>query len=84
MTRQRSKRKEKKELRTYREVGIDRGLTDITLRRYIRYMQVRWAENEEMNCACGYAQEWAERFKESREYGCSDSTGQAVLKRIDG
>ena len=68
---------------SYRLVGIKAGLTGNTLDRYVMYMLERWKDNEQGNCRCGYAYEWAERFSGGYEYSCSDSIGQAVLRKID-
>ena len=70
-------------IRTYTEVARNRGLTGITARRYIKYMSDRWSESEDTKVRSGYAGEWAERFKNMREYDYSDSTGLAFLKSMD-
>ncbi len=69
---------------TYQEVARAHGLTGVTARRYISYMRTRWADTEGQKSRDGYAGEWAERFKHGREYSASDSTGQRVLKEMDG
>jgi len=68
---------------TYREVGISEGLQYNTLERYVQYMTIRWKDNERTNCLCGYAQEWADRFKKGCEYLASDGGGLKVLREID-
>lgn len=74
-----------KELKTYTDIGIDSGLTGITLARYVSYMKKRWGEqeNERVKCLCGYAGEWAIRFSRGMEYNCSDCDGQRILKEMD-
>ena len=69
---------------TYREVGIKAGLEGSRLKLFIDYMNKRWADSEEEKCLTGYAMEWAERFKDNVEWGCSDSQGQMVLKELMG
>lgn len=71
-------------MRTFTEVGIKYGLEDRTLERYVLYMTERWGKTEELECGSGYASEWANRFRTGVEYGCSDSIGQVVLRKIDG
>ena len=72
------------ELTTYEAVAKAHKLDELTASRFIRYMKARWADKENIQCRCGYASEWAERFQNKIEYGCSDTTGQAVLRAIDG
>ena len=67
----------------YKKIGIEAQLDNITLIRYINYMVARWSHCEELQCASGYAEEWAYRFKHKQEYGASDSTGIHVLEMID-
>ena len=67
------------EIATYRELGVHEGLVGNMLERYVRYMETRWKSEESLNCRCGYAKEWADRFKGNSEYACSDSIGKAVL-----
>ena len=71
-------------MKTYEEVGIDTGLDGIQLKLYIAYMKKRWADTEEQKSQDGYATEWAERFLTNREWECSDSQGQLVLKELMG
>jgi len=68
---------------TYQEAGRSEGLEGETLRRFINYMTTRWAGDEKLNCCCGYAQEWARRFKGGREFSASDFTGQTVLELME-
>ncbi len=70
-------------MKTYEEVADAYKMDDTMKSRYVRYMRTRWADSEDVNCQVGYAQEWAGRFCAGVEYGCSDSTGQAVLKAMD-
>lgn len=70
-------------MKTFVEVGIKAGLKGQCLERYVIYMWGRWAKKEELQCATGYAWEWAERFKAKVEYGCSDTVGQTLLDQID-
>jgi len=44
------------------------GLEGKTKERYIRYMRLRWSNEEEIQCKTGYAEEWAMRFKNGIEY----------------
>ena len=67
-------------MKTYEEVAKTVGLGESASRRYVNYMRKRWASEEDVHCAVGYAQEWAERFKVGIEYAASDSIGQAILR----
>jgi len=69
-------------MKTFDEVGKAAGLDDATLKRYVIYMNRRWANKEESQCQTGYAQEWAERFKGGDEYNCSDPVGQSILREM--
>ena len=71
------------EMNTYFDIAKEEGLNGKTAERYIQYMLKRWADNEETNCLCGYASEWAQRFASGYEYDRSDSYGQQILKEID-
>ena len=73
----------KGQMKTYLEIGKSEGLKDKTLERYISYMCTRWLKTESLNCATGYAKEWAERFKYGNEYKMSDSEGTKILEKID-
>lgn len=70
-------------MKTFEEVAEKIGLSEETTARYLKYMKARWADQEGLQCATGYAQEWAIRFQDRREYSASDSTGIAVLRTID-
>jgi hypothetical protein len=70
-------------MKTFKEVAEKVGLSEETTARYLKYMKARWANQESLQCATGYAQEWAVRFQEGREYSASDNTGVSVLKTID-
>lgn len=67
---------------TYEEVAEKAGLTKETKKRYVAYMRTRWASSENEKCLVGYAGEWALRFKDNREFECSDSIGQTVLQQL--
>ena len=70
-------------LKTYLEVGQAEGLGETTLIRFVMYMKARWEDTEEEKCGCGYAREWAARFRGGVEYAMSDLEGQSVLEKID-
>jgi hypothetical protein len=70
-------------MKTYDSVADAAGLENPQRERYIAYMRARWADDEEVKCAVGYALEWAYRFKYGEEYTASDSEGQATLRHID-
>jgi len=67
---------------TFKEVGQEAGLKGVKLEMYVRYMLIRWADEEEIQCKTGYAGEWADRFKSGQEFRASDSEGQRVLREI--
>jgi len=69
--------------KTYKEIADDLKLDSITKSRYIEYMKSRWLETESQKCLDGYATEWALRFKNNMEYGCSDEFGMEILNKID-
>lgn len=71
-------------MQTYKEVGIKAGLRDNQFNLYVDYMNKRWKDSETQKCMDGYAQEWAERFKNNSEWECSDIEGQLVLKELMG
>lgn len=79
---QKEKPKEKKRDNTFQAVGIQEGLNHGVLKRYVLYMKTRWASEEELQCQCGYAREWALRFKCGEEYGASDMFGQLLLREM--
>lgn len=68
---------------TYLEVGIAKGLIRKRLKLYVAYMKKRWNNQEKMQVATGYAEEWAERFLRNDEYNCSDFVGKALLDQLD-
>lgn len=68
---------------TYEQIGIKVGLDETDLKRYVRYMKARWADDEGMKCVTGYAMEWANRFLHGDEYSMSDQAGRMVLDIID-
>lgn len=70
-------------MKTFIEVSEAAELDGITAIRYVAYMTRRWSEEEETQCATGYALEWATKFKDGREYECSDGEGKMVLGNID-
>ena len=70
-------------METYEEVVIHHNLPDIMRDRFIKFMRRRF-DFEEIKCQCGYASEWAERFKAGDEYAYADSVSKIVLGIIDG
>ena len=77
---------EQKELITYEQIADSNGISGRAKERFVMYMNLRWGnpEDERIKCLCGYADEWAIRFKTGQEYNASDMVGHAVLKKIDG
>ena len=71
-------------MKTYEEVAEKAGLQSPIKERYLAYMKARWNKQsqQEIHCACGYAMEWVERFKNGVEFDCSDAEGQRILKGI--
>lgn len=69
-------------MKTFEEVAEKCGLEGKTKERYIRYMRLRWSNEEEIQCKTGYAEEWAMRFKNGVEYASSDDEGQWMLRRM--
>ena len=69
-------------MKTYREVAKKNKMPLDMETKYLSYMQTRWADNEAINCQCGYAQEWAERFLSHCEFERSDSIGRRVLESL--
>ena len=66
-------------MKTFQEVA-DAMIPDERQRaRYVAYMTRRWPNEEATQCATGYAQEWAERFNQRREFAASDGAGQRIL-----
>ena len=76
------KQEEKKEYTTYPAIADKAGLTGATRNRFIKYMLIRWASDERIQCVTGYAEEWANRFKDGNEFGASDDIGQTVLRNM--
>ena len=70
-----------KTLATYKDAAKTLGKIDGA--RFIAYMTMRWAKEEEIQCMSGYASEWADRFLNGVEYQSSDLEGLRVLKQID-
>ena len=72
-------------MKTYDEVAEHHQLEEPTKTRFIAYMRLRWGDlkDEAIKCQCGYASEWAERFKTGIEMGCSDNYGKRILSEID-
>ena len=70
---------------TYNEVAESYKMPFDMKIRFLRYMRTRWGkpEDEERHCMVGYAQEWATRFINGVEFGCSDSVGREILRKID-
>ena len=65
-----------------KELGYENGLRGATLALYAAYMRTRWPEAEGLGYHESYSKEWAERFAAGWEYNCSDSGGQAILRRL--
>lgn len=70
---------------TYKELAILNNMSKLMRIKYLKYMKERWGspEAEKLNCMCGYAQEWADRFLQGIAYQSSDIEGQAILRCID-
>lgn len=68
---------------TYEEVAKGCGLDAATAARFCHYMRTRWAVEESTQCQVGYAQEWANRFKNKVEFAASDSEGQEILRSMN-
>jgi hypothetical protein len=66
---------------SYQEVAKEYELDRSTAIRFVEYMKARWGdiEDENIKCHVGYAGEWAKRFKQGREFECSDLEGQEIL-----
>ena len=69
---------------TYEGVADSIGLHGWTRDKYVMYMKKRWGSRgkEIENCRCGYAKEWANRFRRKEEYACSDSEGKRILNNL--
>jgi len=67
---------------TYEMIADAVGLLGTNKLRYLLYMNKRWANDEKLNCKCGYAKEWADRFRSGVEWSVSDREGQRVLVDI--
>jgi len=76
----------------YEQVAEAYNLTGLVRAKYLLYMRTRWGgkryktdaiTEEEEKCLTGYASEWAERFKQGKEYECSDSVGQSILNEMN-
>lgn len=70
---------------SYEQVADYHELSEKCRTKYLKYMRTRWGNNneEKRHCKCGYAGEWAERFKGGYEYESSDSEGQQILDKIN-
>ena len=68
--------------KTYEELANRQLLEEPIRTRFILYMTIRWPKEEELNCRCGYALEWVERFTSGREYEASNSFGRSVLDKL--
>lgn len=68
---------------TYLEVAEKIIKDNKTKAKYVSYMMFRWPKTETQKCQDGYAEEWAYRFADGREYECSDAEGRAVLMEIE-
>lgn len=70
-------------MKTYEEIANKIGLASTIKLKYVTYMRIRWSDEEEIQCLTGYAEEWAYRFLDGREYQCSDTKGKEILIRLD-
>lgn len=68
-------------MKTYEDVAKEVGLDEQTTARFVAYMRERWANQETLHCAVGYAQKWAQRFKDRIEWEASDATGRMLLRK---
>lgn len=70
---------------SYEEVADYHELSGECRAKYLKYMKTRWGNSKEerRHCICGYAGEWAERFKGGYEYESSDTVGQQILDKIN-
>ena len=68
--------------KTYIDVAKKEGLTGFRAGFYIEYMTLRWQDTEKQKCIDGYAEEWARRFKDGREYVASDQEGRKLIKDL--
>ena len=70
-------------MKTYEDIADKNNMSLRMKQRFVAYMRLRWSGEEVIQCQTGYAQEWAERFLNRDEYGCSDNVGREVLAEID-
>jgi len=70
-------------MKTYKEIADRNKMPQEMKERFVTYMKMRWSDEEEIQCQTGYAQEWAERFLNHVEYGCSDGVGRGILVEMD-
>ena len=68
--------------KNYADVANTHFLQGDVLMRFLEYMRLRWADTETQKSIDGYADEWAERFKNGIEYECSDSIGRGFLDML--
>jgi hypothetical protein len=68
---------------TYEDIAKLAKLIEPQRTRFVKYMRIRWASQEWMQCQTGYAMEWARRFKDGIEYHASDLEGLRVLRQLD-
>lgn len=68
---------------TYEQIADECKLNNRQREMFLKYMNIRWKNTEQMNCKSGYAFEWAMRFKNGTAYDVSDSEGQAILDRLE-
>lgn len=68
---------------TYEDVAQEAKLNPGVARRYVEYMRLRWADSEAEKCTVGYAQEWANHFKNGWEWLQSDLDGQRVIRDME-
>ena len=66
----------------YPDIADEVGLLGYTFERYVEYMTSRWPDEEDLNCKCGYAAKWADRFRCGSEYISSDIEGRCLLREM--
>lgn len=67
---------------TYKYIGMINKLMGNRLLLYITYMKTMWPNSEHTHCKTDFAEHWATRFMEGREYQESDVKGKKVLENL--
>ena len=67
----------------YKDIVKKVGLPEKTATRYIKFMRLKYPNQEEALCIKSYATLWANRFLNGTEYQDTDSAGQNILHEID-